>query len=206
MVSDLLLASRGEKVFPADEYINRFSVKKHDHVSIPAGTVHCSGANTMVLEISATPYIFTFKLWDWNRVDLNGRPRPLHLEHGLRNLRWERDADWVEENLLVAPEVVASAPGVIEERTGLHDFEFLETHRVWFSEKVQLHTNHTVTVMTLIEGDLIEIQSPDSSFASFPLRYGETVILPAGVGEFTLVRSPLSGTKTFGTIRAWCRE
>lgn len=206
MVSDLRSASRGEKIFPADEYINRFPVKKHDHVSIPAGTVHCSGANTMVLEISATPYIFTFKLWDWNRVDLNGSPRPLHLDHGLSNLQWERDTDWVKKNLIITPEVVSSTEGTIEEKTGLHDLEFLETRRVWFRDTADLRTHSTVTVMTLVEGDLIEIRSPESFFAPFTLRYGETVIIPAGVDKFTLARSPLSRASTFGAIRAWCRQ
>ena len=68
MKKDLKEAEQGLKSFNADKYVNSFPVKKHDHVLIPAGTVHCSGANTMVLEISATPYIFTFKLWDWEGV------------------------------------------------------------------------------------------------------------------------------------------
>ncbi len=71
--------------------------------SIPAGTVHCSGANSMVLEISATPFIFTFKLWDWGRVGLDGIPRPVHLDHGAANIQWDRDTEWVTDNLLQGP-------------------------------------------------------------------------------------------------------
>lgn len=55
MISDLESAQRGEIVFDADKYINKFPAKKHDHFLIPAGTCHCSGKNSMVLEISATP-------------------------------------------------------------------------------------------------------------------------------------------------------
>lgn len=61
--------------FDAEKYVGVYPVKKHDHVLIPAGTIHCSGTNGMVLEISATPFIFTFKLWDWGRLGLDGRQR-----------------------------------------------------------------------------------------------------------------------------------
>ena len=74
MEQDLRSAQAGEHPFPAEKYVNAWPVKKHSHLSIPAGTIHCSGRNGLVLEISATPYIFTFKLWDWDRLDLDGMP------------------------------------------------------------------------------------------------------------------------------------
>src|SRR5256884_8430751 len=72
VMRQLRAAQEGGPPFRAEDYINRFPARKHDHFLIPAGTVHCSGQNSMVLEISATPYIFTFKLWDWGRLGLNG--------------------------------------------------------------------------------------------------------------------------------------
>ena len=89
-------AQTGAKPFDAARYVNCFPVKKHDHVLIPAGTIHGSGAGTMVLEISATPYIFTFKLWDWGRVDLDGKPRPIHIDHGMANIQWDRDTSFCQ--------------------------------------------------------------------------------------------------------------
>ena len=73
----------------------------------------------MVLEISATPFIFTFKLWDWGRLGLDGKPRPIHLEHGLANIQWERRADWVDRELVNHVQVVREEPGHVEEITGL---------------------------------------------------------------------------------------
>ena len=112
MADDLRKAEKGEIAFPAEEYVNKIPVKKHDHVLIPAGTIHCSGKNTMVLEISATPYIFTFKLWDWGRVGLDGIPRPVHIEHGLKNIQWDRTTSWVEENLIHQDEIVVCGKGL----------------------------------------------------------------------------------------------
>src|SRR5690606_1878869 len=80
--------------FPAEDFTNVWPAKKHDHFLIPAGTIHCSGADTMVLEISHTPYMFTFKLWDWGRLGLDGLPRPINLDRGRKNIKWSRRENW----------------------------------------------------------------------------------------------------------------
>ena len=90
---DLRWAQEGGPSFPAERYVNLFPAKKHDHFLIPAGTLHCSAANAMVLEISATPYNFTFKMWDWDRLGLDGLPRPIHIDDGLANIQWNRTTD-----------------------------------------------------------------------------------------------------------------
>ena len=82
MIEDLRAAQRGEILFDAEKYVNKLPAKKHDHYLIPAGTIHCSGHDSMVLEISSTPSIFTFKLWDWARLGLDGKPRPINVERG----------------------------------------------------------------------------------------------------------------------------
>jgi len=73
MIHDLERARENGVSFEAEKYVEKWPVRQHDHALIPAGTVHCSGADSVVLEISATPYIFTFKLWDWGRMGLDGK-------------------------------------------------------------------------------------------------------------------------------------
>lgn len=121
MLADLKTASEDpDKPFPDAKHVARFPAKKHDHFLIPAGTCHCSGAGSMVLEISHTPYIFTFKLWDWDRLDLNGQPRPINRERGAANIQWNRTKSWVEPRLVNAVQPVAEGEGWREERTGLY--------------------------------------------------------------------------------------
>lgn len=186
MESDLRRAQQGAFVFPAERYANRIAAKKHDHFLIPAGTLHCSGANSMVLEISATPYIFTFKLWDWGRLGLDGRPRPIHIDHGLKNIQWERDTAWIQDQLVNQITTVREGPGWKEEKTGLHAFEFIETRRHWFHQKVEHNTEGTVHVLNLVEGSSAVIESPEQRFAPFVVHYAETFMVPAQVGRYTI--------------------
>ena len=100
LIPALEKAQEGDELFDAEKYINKIPIKKHDHVLIPAGTIHCSGSDAMVLEISATPYIFTMKLWDWGRVGLDGKPRPVNIERGSHSIQYDRTTKWVKDNLI----------------------------------------------------------------------------------------------------------
>lgn len=205
MMDDLRQAARGEKPFDDARFVNQIPAKKHDHFLIPAGTVHCSGAGTMVLEISATPYIFTFKLWDWGRLGLDGLPRPVHLDHGEQVIDWQRDTQWVNDNLVNRIEPVAEGDGWREERTGLHEREFIETRRHWFSGPVVHHTEGGVNVLNLVEGDEARVDSPSGAFEPFVVHYAETFIIPADVGEYRITPWGKGAGQQLATVKAWVR-
>lgn len=205
MVRELHAANQGGPPFDAEKYVNVWPARKHDHFLIPAGTIHCSGRNCLVLEISATPYIFTFKLWDWGRLGLDGTPRPIHIEHGTRNLQWDRTTAWVRENLINRIEPIGSGNGWREERTGLHEREFIETRRHWFRSPVPHHTGGGVNVLNFCEGEEILVESPAGAFEPFTVHYAETFIVPAAVGAYTIRPARPTGGHDWATIKAYVR-
>jgi len=203
MVRELHHAQKNSSRFQAENYVNRWPARKHDHFLIPAGTIHCSGANSMVLEISATPYIFTFKLWDWGRPGLDGRPRPIHLEHGAANIQWDRDTEWVRKNLVNRVAKLGEGKGWIEERTGLHELEFIETRRHWFSTPVEHDASDGVHVLNIVQGGEAIVESPTAAFEPVHVHYAETFIVPAKAGRYKI--RPADGVHECATIRASVR-
>jgi hypothetical protein len=205
MLADLTAAQHGGPDFPAEEHVNVLPARKHDHFLIPAGTVHCSGAGSMVLEISATPFIFTFKLWDWGRLGLDGRPRPINVERGRRSIRWDRRTDVVARELVNAVTPLGSGDGWTAERTGLHPAEPIETHRHWFTGVVPHDTFGSVNVLNLVEGEQVVVESPEGAFAPFVVHYAETFIVPAAVGGYTVRPHGPSVGQRCATIKAYVR-
>ena len=205
MIRGLRAAQSGPNPFPAEKYVNKFPAKKHDHFLIPGGTIHCSGKNSLVLEISATPYIFTFKLWDWGRMGLDGTPRPIHIEHGIHNIQWNRDTKWTKANLINRIQSVKKTKAWREERTGLHEREFIETRRHWFTGRVPHRTNGSVNVLNLVHGEEAIVESPTRAFEPLIVHYAETFIIPAAVREYTIRPHGLSKGKKCATIKAYVR-
>jgi hypothetical protein len=205
MFRELREAQEGRAPFAVEKFVGQYRASKHDHFLIPAGTIHCSGKNSMVLEISATPYIFTFKLWDWGRVGLDGRPRPIHIDHGEANVQWDRTPEWVKRNLIGQVKPVEEGPGWREERTGLHEREFIETRRHWFRGVVPHETGGGVNVLNLVEGEEAVVESPSGKFAPFIVHYAETFIVPAAVGSYTIRPHGASVGKECATIKAFVR-
>ncbi len=210
LIAALEAASAGGAPFDNERFIASFPARKHDHFLIPAGTLHGSGADSMVLEISATPYIFTFKLWDWNRMGLDGKPRPINIEHGKANICWERDEDYVRSRLVNQISEVARGAGWREERTGLHEAQFIETRRHWFTGSAPHHTggerSGSVNVLNLVEGEEAIVESPENSFEPFVVHYAETFIVPAAVGAYRIRRPDRARTAECATIKAFVRS
>lgn len=204
MMAALREAQRGGAPFPSERFAATFPARRHDHFLIPAGTLHCAGAGCVVLEISATPYIFTFKLWDWGRLGLDGRPRPVHLEHGERVIRWERDENFARRELINRIRAAGAGAGWREEITGLHETQFIETRRHWFTGAVDHDTGGGVNVLNLVQGDAAVVESPDGAFAPFEVHYAETFIVPAAVGAYRIRPAGKSGAE-HATVKARVR-
>ena len=201
---DLRWAQEGGPSFPAEKYVNCFPAKKHDHFLIPAGTLHCSAANAMVLEISATPYNFTFKMWDWDRLGLDGLPRPIHIDDGLANIQWGRTTDWVRENLVNAIEVIHDEDDYREEHTGLHELEFIETRRFTTRDVTEHDATEGFHMLNLVDGTSAVVESPTDAFEPFTVHYAETFIVPAAAGCYT-IRPEAEGEQIM-FVKAYVRQ
>jgi len=187
MVADLNKAQKDPFfVFDVDKYVNKVPVKKHDHFLIPGGTVHCSGKDTLVLEISSTPNLFTFKLWDWQRLGLDGKPRPINVDRGKKVIVWGRDTGFTYRELVNKVKILNDTGTVREEKTGLHKNEFIETRRHIFTEKVTHYTNDSVNVLNLVEGDSVIVESLNGDFEPFVVHYAETFVVPARIKTYTV--------------------
>lgn len=205
LIQNLKSANRTGERFEDEKFINCFPVKKHDHVLIPAGTIHASGSGTVVLEISATPYIFTFKLYDWQRVGLDGKPRPINIDHGAANIQYDRNTDWCKDNLLNNIQVIHEEDDYKEEITGLHELEFIETRRAWFNKPQTFETEGSVNVLNLVEGEAIRVEPKDSSIEPIMVHYAETFIIPESVKEYRIVPIDTGSHDRVGVVCARVR-
>jgi len=193
------LAARDHAVpFDIGTHVNSVPSTPHDLFLIPSGTVHCSGADNVVLEISATPYIYTFKIYDYLRSDLQGHLRHVHLDHAFANIDATRTATWVRERLIPEPVMVREGPTWAEYRLGDIDRLFFAIHRLEFSVAVEDDTGAKFVALNVVEGERCEIVTGDNP--PVELRFAESIIIPASVGGYTLRntgRKPCKVVKAF---------
>jgi hypothetical protein len=133
------------------------------------------------------------------------RPRPLHIEHGANNLRFDRDLHFTERQLVNRITPLEEGEGWRAERTGLHEAEFIETHRHWFTAPVAHDTRGGVNVLNLVEGEQVVVESLEGAFAPLTVHYAETFIVPAAVGAYTIRPSGPRAADRHATIKAFVR-
>ena len=72
-----------------DETLNRFETQDGDFFFLEARTVHALGRNCLLYEVQQNSDI-TFRVWDWGRMGLDGKPRPLHVKESLETIDFSR--------------------------------------------------------------------------------------------------------------------
>lgn len=177
--------------FDIGRFVQTFPADQHQLFMVPAGTPHGSGAGNVVLEISATPYLYSLRFYDWLRRDNDGTQRPVHVEHAFRNLNRDRRGHAVSHDLVQQPRITLRGDGWHEELLGTLPELFFEVRRLTIGRDAQAcrQTGDRFHILNLVDGDQVMIHW---SGGSHHLSYAETIVIPAEVGSYRVVASSRS--------------
>lgn len=191
--------ANGEEI-QIEKYVQAQDAHKHDLFLIPNGTIHSAAADNLVLEISSTPYIFTFKMYDWLRLDLNGEPRAINIEHAYNNLRFERQGEKVKKELISQPKLLTQKDGTEVWHLPTHAEHFYDVHRLEFDKEITVSTDDSCNVLMLVEGSSVLVKAGDHTHQ---FHYAETFVIPANVKNYTIINE---GPDKAKLVKAFIKE
>lgn len=155
----------------ARDYLQFVPVQAGDFIFVPAGTLHAIGAGVLLYELQQTSDT-TYRVYDWDRLGLDGKPRPLHLEKALRCTHFE-----------VAPAAQAPyqereiAAGVRHAQLIDGQYFRLERFRLAPSAEWRFAQTGRAQLLTVLQGD--PILRAESASEPLRLQRGVSTFVPA---------------------------
>lgn len=186
-------AEKTHELIDYEKYINAVPSVPGTQVMIPAGTVHASGRNQVILEIgSLTVGSYTYKLYDYQRIDpQTGLPRPIHLKMGSQVIHGERTKQWVSDNLVNHGGTVREGKDQNgnpwkEIIVGEHDLLYFSLRNLIFWDRIEDDTDGMFHVLALVDGEKVRISSVEDPSKSFVINSLEIAVVPASLGKYTI--------------------
>ena len=188
------------------KYVSYEESKPGLQVMLPAGTIHSSGRNQVILEIgSLTIGSYTYKMYDYLRLDFDGKQRPIHTRLGEENVRQDRRYSVIHdpespEYIVQKPRLAASGEGWEEYILGENPQVYFSLRRLEFEKKCEQDTGGKLFhVLTLVDGDAVRVRSVRHPARYFDLQFMDIVCVPADMGRYVienLGREPVMVHKT----------
>ena len=203
---DIGAADTGHRPCDYMKYVSYEESKPGLQVMLPAGTIHSSGRNQVILEIgSLTIGSYTYKMYDYLRLDFDGKQRPIHTRLGEENVRQDRRYSVIHdpespEYIVQKPRLAASGEGWEEYILGENPQVYFSLRRLEFEKKCEQDTGGKLFhVLTLVDGDAVRVRSVRHPERYFDLQFMDIVCVPADMGRYVienLGREPVMVHKT----------
>lgn len=169
------------------KYVNAVTSVPGTQVLIPAGTIHSSGRNQLVLEIgSLTIGSYTYKLYDYMRRDLDGNPRPIHSRHGDNVLQKYRKTNWVNEHIVRRAKPFDDHDSVLTQTVGESPLLYFKLMTTQFLDRYEDNTHGVFHVLTVTNGEKVRIYSKTNPEYSFEAKYLDIIVVPQNIGEYVV--------------------
>ena len=169
------------------KYVNAVTSTPGTQVLIPAGTIHSSGRNQLVLEIgSLTIGSYTYKLYDYMRKDLDGNPRPIHSRHGDNVLQKYRKTNWVNSHLVKRAKGFDDNDTILTQTVGESPLLYFKLMTTQFLDKYEDNTKNSFHVLTVTNGKKVRISSKTNPEYNFVANYLDIIVVPQNIGEYVI--------------------
>lgn len=184
---DIEAADTQHKPVDYMKYVSYEESKPGLQVMIPAGTVHSSGRNQVVLEIgSLTIGSYTYKMYDYLRLDFDGKQRPIHTYLGEKTIVRDRRTSWVRGNIVQKPRLADSGEGWEEYIIGESDLLYFSLRRLEFEQKCYQETKGIFHVLTVVDGEKVRVRSVGHPERFYEADYMDIVVVPADMGRYVI--------------------
>jgi mannose-6-phosphate isomerase len=156
-----------------EPFLHRVPVKAGDHVCVPAGTLHAILGGILIAEIQQNSNT-TYRVYDWNRVGADGKPRPLHIDRALDVINFEQ-----VEPSLSPPALISEQDGVRRERLCAN--QYFVTERLAMAARATFSGDcdgRTLEIWGVLEGE--------AAINDVHLSAVQFTLLPAALGAYSV--------------------